>query len=559
MLLGILLLVLYFLIIIVIDFSPFNNKQSNKINSIKYGSDENYFLSGKKMSTAVLLVSTAATNFSAFTILGLSGAGYRIGYAFYPVMAFGTGFMALGMYLVGAPLGELGRLRGYVSPADYVQDRYRNRKLTKIYSVVLILLTLPYLALQPMSAGIILESFFGVPYRIGVITCSLVVGLYTTRGGMRAVARTDLFQGVIMLVLAAAAYGAAVKHFGGFSEVHALTYRAVPELFSRSGRGPGINFSTLAGYIVLWFFADPMFPQLNQRFLAAKNVNTLNKTVSFYPVITMVLFFLTISVGVIGAGIFPGLDSGSTDRIWPMVTAEAVNPVMASVFMIAPLAAIMSSLDSQLLSLSSIITRDLMGKKDLKIGLIRIITGLIALSGLLIALFPPKNILDFINKSSFLGYAALAPLVFGGLYCKKLNFTGAFASILVGEMLTLFHGLGFISFGKIPAVFIICSASWLAMFAGSHLNNSSFFDNDIHVYSLSSKLPPAWMTVFVLLLIMGTDFLNYFIFDGGHVIFMGLPGWVFYQAALCLLLSGTFFIFFRYMQKKDKINNSETT
>ncbi len=543
MLHGIIFLTIYFIIMVVPDFLP-EKRKSGRLTSTVISSDSNFFLSGKNMSAVVLLVSTAATNFSAFTILGLSGAGYRLGYAFYPVMAFGTGFMALGMYLVGEPLGELGRKRSYVSPADFIQDRYGSSALAKVYAILLVIITLPYLALQPMAAGIILESFFGVPYRIGVVASLAVVGLYTTRGGMRAVARTDLIQGVIMLVLAAAAYAAVLHSLGGFSEAHNTAFKAAPQLFERAGGGAGVSSAALAGYIVLWFFADPMFPQLNQRFLAAGSSRTLEKTVTIYPLVTMVLFFLTVSLGVLGAGALPGLSATESDRIWPVLIAEAASPVLASVFMIAPLAAIMSTLDSQLLSLSSIVTRDLLGKKNTKPRNIKFITAAIAAAGLIIALYPPNNILDFINKSSFLGYAALAPLVFGGLYGKRLNYIGAFSSIITGEGLTLLFGIGVISPGKIPAVFIICGASWLAMIAGSYAGK--LHPAGFPVYRLQDKLPLKWAVFFIILFILGCDFLSYFVFKStGGVPAGGLPLRMYYQAGLCILLAVGYFMFFR--------------
>src|SRR5512133_3660508 len=67
-----------------------------------------YYVGGRSLAWLPLLLTTAATNFSAFTVLGLCGAGYRLGCSFSPAMALGTGFMALGMYLVGVPLREEG-------------------------------------------------------------------------------------------------------------------------------------------------------------------------------------------------------------------------------------------------------------------------------------------------------------------------------------------------------------------------------------------------------------------------------------------------------------------
>ena len=551
MILGVLFLIIYFILVVVLDFLPIGRNGQNSL-SAGNSSDEIYFLSGKKMSTVVLLVSTAATNFSAFTILGLSGAGYRLGYAFYPVMAFGTGFMALGMYLIGGPLGELGRKRGYVSPADFIQDRFGSPVLTRLYAAVLVVLTLPYLALQPISAGIILETFFGVPYRAGVIICTVIVALYTIRGGMRAVARTDLIQGIIILFITAAAYAAVTRRFGGFRDVHDIVYKSAPQLLERFGGGKGVGPGVLAGYIVLWFFADPMFPQLNQRFLAAKDSRTLEKTVIIYPVVTMLLFFLTISVGVIGAGVIPGLSVSDSDRIWPVLISRAAGPVLSAIFMIAPLAAIMSTLDSQLLSLSSIVTRDILNKKDSGYLKIKSITLVIAAAGLIIALFPPDNILDFINKSSFLGYAALAPLVFGGLYGKKLNSIGAFSSIICGEGATILTGFGVFSFGSIPPVFVICGISWAAMITGSWFGTliiKKKKSSGFPVFStikLNEKLPVGWAAVFIILFILCIDLINYFMVpEASGPPASGLPGWMYFQAGLCIVLSIVYFVFFR--------------
>jgi len=78
-------LITYFLVVLLIGFIARTHWRS---------SPENYFLADRKLGTWVLLGTMVATNFSAFTVFGTSGAGYRDGYAFFPIMGFGTGFMA---------------------------------------------------------------------------------------------------------------------------------------------------------------------------------------------------------------------------------------------------------------------------------------------------------------------------------------------------------------------------------------------------------------------------------------------------------------------------------
>ena len=80
-------------------------------------SPSDYFLAGRGLKSFVLIGTMAATNFSAFTVFGASGAGYRDGMAFFPIMGFGTGFMALSFWLIGRKVWQLGRRHGLVTPA----------------------------------------------------------------------------------------------------------------------------------------------------------------------------------------------------------------------------------------------------------------------------------------------------------------------------------------------------------------------------------------------------------------------------------------------------------
>ena len=76
---------------------------------------DEFYLAGRSLSPLILFFTMMSTNFSAFTIFGLSGAGYRIGYAFYPVMGFGTGFMAISFFIIGLKILRLSKERGYIT------------------------------------------------------------------------------------------------------------------------------------------------------------------------------------------------------------------------------------------------------------------------------------------------------------------------------------------------------------------------------------------------------------------------------------------------------------
>jgi SSS family solute:Na+ symporter len=94
---------------------------------------EDYFVASRTLPGWVLFFTMAATNFSAFTVFGFSGAGWRLGYSFYPIMAFGTGFMALSFYFIGRPVWRLGKARGLLTPPELVFDRFGSPTLRLLF------------------------------------------------------------------------------------------------------------------------------------------------------------------------------------------------------------------------------------------------------------------------------------------------------------------------------------------------------------------------------------------------------------------------------------------
>ncbi len=526
-------------------------------------SDSGFYLADRRLGAVALFLTTAATNFSAFTVLGLAGAGARIGYAFYPAMGLGTGFMALGLYLMGAPLSVAGRARGWITPVDFVSDRYRSPFLAKAYAVCLVAFTLPYLALQPMAAGMLLESALGIPYRAGVIAVAVLVGAYTMAGGLRAVVRTDSLHGFLLFGLAAVAWLLAVRALGGFIQAHGAARELAPALFRRPGGAAGISPLALAGYFLLWFLADPLFPQLGQRCLAARGPSALRRTVVAYPLVTTALFFLTISTGVLGKAVFPDLAQASSDKLWPLLAAklggEAGGPLLVALLVLAPLAAILTTMDSQLLTLSSIIVRDMAGDRRDSQARARAAVGAIAAVGIVIALFPPSDILDFLNRASFNGYAALAPLVFGGLYRKRASAWGGLASVALGEAVTIAFGLGLVRVPGVPDVVIVAIVSWGAFFAASALERrcrpasveaAAAAYEALRLPRLGAVLPLRWALLFLAAILPAFDFFNW---GEEPLMAFGLPAWVWISAAQGLVLSLAFAIFFLSRERREAI------
>lgn len=417
----------YFLIVLVIGFVARTRWKSTP---------DAYFLADRKLGTLILLGTMVATNFSAFTVFGTSGAGYRDGYAFFPIMGFGTGFMALTFWIIGRKIRTVGLQHGLVTPPELVKQLYRSPALSFLFALVMIIFTIPYLALQPMAAGYALEALLGMPYFYGCVLVTGIILVYTLRGGLRAVAWTDLFQGLFMFVMLLVSLIMVASHHGGFVAANQKVLISNPELFARPGGLGKYSLGIWFSFMVLWFFCDPMFPQLFQRFFSAKNDRSIARTMVLYPLVCTVVFILPVAVGVLGRLSFPDLAGKQADRILPMVLNLIAGDFMAALVMAAGLAALMSTMDSQLLTLSSIFTRDIaprLGRSKNETSVTgRLFVILLSLAGLALAYKPPATILQ-IATQTFTGLAVLFPTVIFGLYFKRVFPAAAILSIICGE------------------------------------------------------------------------------------------------------------------------------
>ena len=529
------------------------------------GSLSDYLLASRTLPGWVLFLTMAATNFSAFTVFGFSGAGWRMGYAFYPIMAFGTGFMALTFLLIGRPAWHLGKAHDLLTPPELVFRLTGSRSLRLVFFLVMAVFTIPYLAMQPMAAGYALQTLLGIPYFAGAALVTAVMLLYTFLGGFRGVAWTDVFQGGMLITLLLVALAAVAKPFGGLTAANMAVADALPEMFARPGLGgaftPGIWF----GYMALWFLCDPMFPQLFQRFYSAKSPRALSTTMTLYPLLTGVLFLLPVTLGVLGRLAFPTLPEGAaSDQILPLLLHDYAPPVIEALVLTAALAALMSTLDSQLLTLSSMFVRDLWTpfRERLPLGsatserqtnhgagqpperrladspvVAKGFVVALALIGLAIAWRPPGTFLE-IASETFTGLAVLFPTVIAALYWKRMNAKAAIASILADEGLVVAYHFDLLPrFGTLPVVPVVAATS-VVLILGSLLARPAVSARPVFpTTGLDRNARIAWTLVFAALFAGSHDL---WAWGDARLLILGFPGWVWFSLALCLISSGLF-------------------
>jgi len=411
-------------------------------SKIKDATPESYFLADRNMGTIGLFFTILATNFSAFYFLGFAGEGYKIGYAYYIMMGLGTALAALSFFIIGTKAWHLGTKHKYITPAELIYGETKSRPLAVLFSLVMIIFTLPYLALQIVGGGYILENLTNgdLSYNMSICILTVVTIVYVVIGGMQSVAKTDLKQGIILMTFMTLAVILVGNSLGGVSEANKLAFDIKPALFDQSGVGEFYTPKRWFSFVVFWFFCIPMFPQLFMRFYIAKDLDKLKKSALLYAFVPIVISILPVMIGVWGHITFPDLVGKESDQILPMMLMEHTTDWFAAIVMTGAIAAFMSTLDSQLLAISTMVTRDIyipFFKKDLdfksEVFTGRVLVAIFAIIGLLIAFNPFDTIFDM-GKMAFSGLAVLFPVALAVTRFRRLDTRASVIGIIVSLM-----------------------------------------------------------------------------------------------------------------------------
>ena len=403
---------------------------------------EDYFVASRKINPWILFCTLAATNFSAFFFLGFSGTSYRAGWGFYGIMAMGTSLVGLSILLLGLPIHKLGKQKGYVTPSELIAGETNSKYLGWLYATVLVVFTLPYLATQPMGAGILLETLSRgeIPYFTGALLLTSVMIVYLILGGMKSSAMTDVFQGILMFSILILFVIGFFFHedIGGFSEAGQTLWENRPETFVREGN---FTWQIIFSYTILWPITVPMFPQLFSRFYIAEDDKAIRTAAWLYPTVVPILFLFPVIIGVYGNIIeFDSpLTRTQSDNILPLLLTEYAPLWAGAIVCIGAIAAFMSTADSQILAMSSIITKDGLPavteiKKENEKQIGRILIVILAIIGLALAYDPPDTIFDIVSQA-FTGLAVLFPTTVAVLYWDRVRANSCIVSILIGEIL----------------------------------------------------------------------------------------------------------------------------
>ncbi len=389
-----------------------------------------YYLAGKKLNATLVSFSFFATYFSTSAFLGGGGFGFVTGFQWSAFLSFfHILFAILAWMIIAPPLKKLAdETKALTIPEMFGVKFGEGAKI--LTSLVIIIFFAFYMISIYKGAGNLLEVMLGISYVNGLIITAVIVMLYTSLGGFRAVVYTDLIQGILTFFGGIILFFALLYYLGGISAIAQLE---TTKIFAGSGKllfevgklspPPIMKANMVLPFILSLTFAISIAqmssPQLIIRFVAAKDERVIKRGMLLTPLIIGIFALCVFSIGPFGWLVIPKFGDTikflkNPDLVVPFLAMKILPEGLNALLLTAIIAAAMSTINSLLHMMATSFTRDLL-KKD-SVPITRIMVVLFTIIPLILAVNPPDVIVAIVGVSfSVITSVFLIPLL-GALY-----------------------------------------------------------------------------------------------------------------------------------------------
>jgi sodium/proline symporter len=414
--------------------------------------DADFVLANRELGPWASALSASASSESGWVMLGLVGLAFSDGLsALWIVPGIGLGYL-FNWFVLAERLRKSTATSGAVTLPQYICHRFgANSAWLRLTAVIIITASmLGYVAAQMNAAGKAFGAVFELPYWLGVLIGAVIVLAYTITGGFRAVCWTDIVQGSFMVIALIGMPIVLYAQLGSMDNFAIAINKLGPDLLTPSGGRIGYS---LAGFVIGMIgigLGYPGQPHVLSRFMAARDFATVKiaGVVAFF-------WFILVYMGAIIFGMFARAyyaNLADPEQALPIACGDFLPPILGGFVIAAIVSAICSTADSQLIVVSSAISRDVIpwfgkGKNgsetDPRIRLRKLqrldkwVLIVLAVFSVLFALTENRVIFEFVLYAwSALG-AAFGPVVILGLMWKKANKSGAIAGMITGLVVTV--------------------------------------------------------------------------------------------------------------------------
>lgn len=440
-----------------------------------------FILGGRSLNPWITALATGASDMSGWLLLGLPGALYAAG--------LGEAWIAVGL-VAGAWLNwryVAERLRVFTERSDdaltlpdWFAARFPDRaRLLRGTSAAVILVFFAIYASSGMVAGArLFESLVpGIDYRTAMLSGAAVTIAYTALGGFLAVTWTEAIQAGLMLFALLLAPLVVIHAAGGPVDALAAIAAVDPARLDPLAGASVVGIVSLLGW-GLGYFGQP---HILNRFMAARSRAAIRPARRIAMAWMVLCLAGAIATGFFGIARFAADPAGAAvladnpERVFLLLAQSLFSPWIAGLLLAAVLAAIMSTLSSQLLVCASAVSEDFWrawlrpdaGDREL-VWVGRIALLAVAAIALWLAADPGNRVLDLVAYA-WAGFgAAFGPLVILALRWRRMTATGALAGMVTGAATVLvWKQAGWLGLYELVPAFAL---AWLAIVVVSRLD-----------------------------------------------------------------------------------------
>ncbi|MGP1449924.1 MAG: sodium/proline symporter PutP [Wolinella sp.] len=408
---------------------------------------EEYFLGGRSLGAAVSALSAGASDMSGWLLMGLPGALYVGGVA--------QSYIAIGL-TIGAFINwsfvakrlrvYTGSVAGSITIPDYFETRFSDSShaLRIISALIILVFFTIYTSAGLVGGAKLLEGTFGLNYHYALVIGSIIIVSYTFFGGYLAVCWTDMLQGLLMMGALLVIPTVMLSDLGGFGEAFVIT-SALDE--SKVSMGSGVTFIGIISSLAwgLGYFGQP---HILVRFMSIRSTREI-PTATVIGILWMSLSLLgACLLGFLGIAYVEkfNLTLRDPEQIFIVMSQLLFNPWVSGILLSAILAAIMSTVSSQLLVSSSTIAEDFYRKlfhtqadPKLIMRFSRASVLVVALIAFIISLDKNSSILKIVAYA-WAGFgASFGSVILFSLFWGRMTRLGAICGMLSGAVTVILY------------------------------------------------------------------------------------------------------------------------
>ena len=423
-----------YLIISLICTRWWSARQSNQSETLYQDKAKRFFIGGRFLNGPLLALTLVATYTSASSFIGGPGAAYKIGLGWVWLALIQVPVAMLTLGVLGPKFLAL-RKEEHATLIEWLDERYQSRWISNIALISLVVGFVAMITVQFIGGARLFSGVSGISYELGLALFALTVLAYTFTGGFRAVVITDAFQGVLMIVGVLVIFITVISQTGLTALMDSVQQQA-PTLLSPQGNDGQLGWPMMLSFWTLICFGTLGLPHTIVRLLAVKDTHALKRGMIWGTLISFLMTLIPHLTGVLGRGLYPDLTV--PDEIMPTLIMGLFTPFVGGILLAAPIAAVMSSVDSMLLQSAVSLVRDGVIRcypllsANRQVQLTRVAMLAITLTACYCAIVPPDMIV-WLNLAAFGALQAvfLWPIL-AGLYWHNISSQAALSAMLTG-------------------------------------------------------------------------------------------------------------------------------